>query len=201
MNSLSRGSRQEPRSSVSATWCLLTRHTGDEAWGTSQLYGRGAFLGINRDHWKRTSYIEGIPPKGPYLPCVCMAGRALLTGYPRYQVGGFTVDVYGNIRHALVLLSMKTLLVYRALCLIRQVASDSPGDILKHSCMKSAVFRIKFQRHIFTDAKTRHWTWSVENPFILDINWIDCTLNYCYIYALLSVGSACLFNRLSPVQR
>ena len=26
---------------------------------------------------------EGILPKGPYLPCVSMAGRALLAGYPR----------------------------------------------------------------------------------------------------------------------
>ena len=26
--------------------------------------------------------IEGILPKGPYLPCVSMAGRALLAGYP-----------------------------------------------------------------------------------------------------------------------
>ena len=28
--------------------------------------------------------IEGILPKGPYLPCVSMAGRALLAGYHRY---------------------------------------------------------------------------------------------------------------------
>ena len=28
-------------------------------------------------------YIEGILPKGPYLPCVSMAGRALLAGYHR----------------------------------------------------------------------------------------------------------------------
>ena len=28
--------------------------------------------------------IEGILPKGPYLPCVSMAGKALLAGYPRY---------------------------------------------------------------------------------------------------------------------
>ena len=28
-------------------------------------------------------YYEGILPKGPYLPCVSMAGRALLAGYPR----------------------------------------------------------------------------------------------------------------------
>ena len=27
--------------------------------------------------------LEGILPKGPYLPCVSMAGRALLAGYPR----------------------------------------------------------------------------------------------------------------------
>ena len=29
-------------------------------------------------------HIEGILPKGPYLPCVSMAGRALLAGYPQY---------------------------------------------------------------------------------------------------------------------
>ena len=29
-------------------------------------------------------YIEGILPKGPYPPCLCMADRALLAGYPRY---------------------------------------------------------------------------------------------------------------------
>ena len=28
-------------------------------------------------------HVEGILPKGPYLPCVSMAGRALLAGYPR----------------------------------------------------------------------------------------------------------------------
>ena len=31
-------------------------------------------------------YIEGILPKGPYLPCVSMAGRALLAGYHRYVI-------------------------------------------------------------------------------------------------------------------
>ena len=30
------------------------------------------------------THIEGILPKGPYLPCVSMAGRALLAGYPRH---------------------------------------------------------------------------------------------------------------------
>ena len=34
-------------------------------------------------------YIEGILPKGPYLPCVSMAGRALLAGYPRYIGAAF----------------------------------------------------------------------------------------------------------------
>ena len=29
-------------------------------------------------------HIEGILPKGPYQPCVSMAGRALLAGYPWY---------------------------------------------------------------------------------------------------------------------
>ena len=33
----------------------------------------------------RLFLIEGIMPKGPYLPCVSMAGRALLAGYHRYN--------------------------------------------------------------------------------------------------------------------
>ena len=34
--------------------------------------------------WLRQWHFEGILPKGPYLPCVSMAGRALLAGYPRF---------------------------------------------------------------------------------------------------------------------
>ena len=33
------------------------------------------------------THIDGILLKGPYLPCVSMAGRALLAGYPRYISG------------------------------------------------------------------------------------------------------------------
>ena len=42
-------------------------------------------MGIMIDMLALTSFIqfEGILPKGPYLPCVSMAGRALLAGYPR----------------------------------------------------------------------------------------------------------------------
>ena len=38
-------------------------------------------------------YIEGILPKGPYLPCVSMAGRALLAGYPRYVMNSKNIIV------------------------------------------------------------------------------------------------------------
>ena len=36
---------------------------------------------VEMPHW----YIKGILPKGPYLPCISMAGRALLAGYHRYS--------------------------------------------------------------------------------------------------------------------
>ena len=39
-------------------------------------------------------YIEGILPKGPYLPCVSMAGRALLAGYHRYVTMQFEVCIF-----------------------------------------------------------------------------------------------------------
>ena len=51
-------------------------------------------------HWSAVHF-EGILPKGPYLPCVSMAGRALLAGYPRFvyawRVGPFwqaTLDLW-----------------------------------------------------------------------------------------------------------
>ena len=47
--------------------------------------------------WERSAHIEGILPKGPYLPCVSMTGRALFAGYPRY-----TGIIYGNQYHIIV---------------------------------------------------------------------------------------------------
>ena len=39
-------------------------------------------------------YIDGIQPKGPYPPCLCMADRALLARYPRYpQTNSSLLDV------------------------------------------------------------------------------------------------------------
>ena len=37
---------------------------------------------------------DGILPKGPYLPCVSMTGRALLAGYPRFRVNYISASVY-----------------------------------------------------------------------------------------------------------
>ena len=42
-------------------------------------------------------HIDGILPKGPYLPCVSMAGRALLAGYHRY-VNGFLPSGWINAK-------------------------------------------------------------------------------------------------------
>ena len=38
--------------------------------------------------------IEGILPKGPYLPCVSMAGRALSAGYHRYNTAQFVMILH-----------------------------------------------------------------------------------------------------------
>ena len=40
-------------------------------------------LGGIQPHWDPFPYNEGILPNWPYLPCVSMAGRAFLAGYPR----------------------------------------------------------------------------------------------------------------------
>ena len=43
-------------------------------------------IGTEQRSDSESPYIEGILPKGPYLPCISMVGRALLAGYPRYIV-------------------------------------------------------------------------------------------------------------------
>ena len=42
------------------------------------------------------SYIDGILPKGLYPPCLRMADRALLAGYPRYK-NTVSVPFYNNV--------------------------------------------------------------------------------------------------------
>ena len=51
--------------------------------GTKPLPGR-MLTKISDTIWhnQTMTQFEGILPKGPYLPCVSMAGRALLAGYP-----------------------------------------------------------------------------------------------------------------------
>ena len=53
-----------------------------------------SYYGSSSKHWISTilsfwmsviRHIEGILPKGPYLPCVSMASRAILAGHPRYM--------------------------------------------------------------------------------------------------------------------
>ena len=51
--------------------CLILVHNGNPYTGKMAPF-----------YWIRPQ-VEGILPKGPYLPCVSMAGRALLAGYHR----------------------------------------------------------------------------------------------------------------------
>ena len=52
-------------------------------------------------------HIEGILPKGPYLPCVSMASRTLLAGYPRYTLlDWMDLDVNSGRIWYLIMLTM-----------------------------------------------------------------------------------------------
>ena len=55
------------------------------------------------------AYIEGILSKGPYLPCVSLAGRALLAGYPRYATLGLSLQKLVTTNTADALLSVNVL--------------------------------------------------------------------------------------------
>ena len=45
-------------------------------------------------------HIDGILPKGPYPPCLRIADRALLAGYPRYLLSAFTFPCDTSIKQA-----------------------------------------------------------------------------------------------------
>ena len=53
-------------------------------------------------------YIQSILPKGPYLPCLRMADRALLAGYPQYILSCYTGPCNNRNRqyHALYLVTL-----------------------------------------------------------------------------------------------
>ena len=65
------------------TWCRLSWWITTEAFNSTVCW-----LEFDTTHCSWLQYaavhIEGILPKGPYLPCVSMAGRAFLAGYHRY---------------------------------------------------------------------------------------------------------------------
>ena len=59
--------------------------TQQEATGSwSAIQNQVLYTGISFQNSSDIAYIEGNLPKGPHLPCVSMADRALLAGYHRY---------------------------------------------------------------------------------------------------------------------
>ena len=50
-------------------------------------YAIGWSYGLG-EYENRYDKIDGILPKGPFPPCLRMADRALLAGYPRYDSSG-----------------------------------------------------------------------------------------------------------------
>ena len=61
-------------SPISQWWSAMNHRLSDVKYGMSS-WPQQKSLGIYR----------GYPAKGPYLPCVSMAGRALLVGYHRFR--------------------------------------------------------------------------------------------------------------------
>ena len=55
-------------------------------WASKRGTGQSARARALGYSISRSAHIEGILPKGSYLPCVSMAGRTLLAGYYRYLV-------------------------------------------------------------------------------------------------------------------
>ena len=91
--------------------------------------------------WGTGSDIEGILPKGPYLPCVSMAGRALLAGYHRYQGSKQGCNWYSRVN----IMQLLRLLTHGS-----RYKMAFAEDILKRiSGIKMFEFRLIFHRGLF----------------------------------------------------
>ena len=60
--------------------CVLTMLKN---WENNETEEIGSVTSTPGPYIRPTSKFEGILPKGPYPPCLRMADRALLAGYPR----------------------------------------------------------------------------------------------------------------------
>ena len=76
--------------------------SSDTIWGNQFVGYPTAGLKQGRCHHPKSywlveeghhQYIDGILPKGPYPPCLRMADRALLAGYPRYMPDWFILPL------------------------------------------------------------------------------------------------------------
>ena len=66
------------------SFSVTSHYLNWKRYGISQLVQGMLFRYINPNWYQLIQHIDGILPKGPYPPCLRMADRALLAGYPRY---------------------------------------------------------------------------------------------------------------------
>ena len=62
---------------VATSWLMVEVLQGTNLWSAIP------FQELMINLFEEKAYYKGILPKGPYLPCASMAGKALLAGYPR----------------------------------------------------------------------------------------------------------------------
>ena len=81
------------------------------------------------------AYIKGILPKGPYLPCVSMAGRALWAGYHRHvqwQKSKISVQYHDQQKYIPLIFFTYHIKTIRT-------------NILFHTCCKVCLYIIKWK--------------------------------------------------------
>ena len=83
-------------------------------------------------------YIEGILPKGPYPPCLRMADRALLAGYPRHETV-YLVHTDGRSHHYANVIMIVMASQITSLAIVYSIVY-SDADQRKHQSSASLAF-------------------------------------------------------------
>ena len=101
-------------------------------------------LAITISNLHPSTYIDGILPKGPYPPCLRMADRALLAGYPRYEG-----DRRNSSFHNKVLLLDLVQLICSLLAWLADCIGSCRGVVTTQNAANGLARTIQLQRYAF----------------------------------------------------
>ena len=143
---------------------------------------------------RKYSYIDGILPKGLYLPYVSMAGRSLLAGYHRYQkmIERERTDVSNTRIFNIVRKSPLSMHGWNICLELQSLSVNSKRNVFFHTLKKICVIEMSnFKSFPFHAARIIKSIHAINSP-LQSIYWfIYASINWPL---LVQIMSCCLFG-------